>query len=165
MEPFRRSAARGTMQVAHTSLRVDLTYRIARRLIAARQARQGANNAEAVDWQTYYDWRYRSLKRQFNENFSIEAIIGKDILDFGCGDGSLSIVLMDAGAKSVHGVDLDERGLEKFRERLKRYAGTRQPTFSHSSSGKKIDLRGPFVRLHSLLRRDGTCHGLQGHHL
>ena len=139
MEPFRQ-AARGTMQVAHTSLRVDLTYRIARRLIAARQARQGANNAEAVDWQTYYDWRYRSLKRQFNENFSIEAIIGKDILDFGCGDGSLSIVLMDAGAKSVHGVDLDERGLEKFRERLKRYAGTRQPTFSHSSSGKKIGL-------------------------
>ena len=64
------------MHVAHTSLRVDLTYRIARRLIAARQARQGANNAEAVDWQTYNDWRYRSLKRQFNENFSIAAIIG-----------------------------------------------------------------------------------------
>jgi ribosomal protein L11 methylase PrmA len=27
---------------------------------------------------------------------------------------ALSIVLMDAGAKSVHGVDLDERGLEKL---------------------------------------------------
>ena len=118
MGPFRQ-APRGAMQVARRSLKVDLTYQIARRLIAARQARQGANNAEAVDWQTYYDWRYRSLKRQLNENFSVEAIIGKDILDFGCGDGFLSIVLMDAGAKSVVDiVDLDERGLEKFRERL-----------------------------------------------
>jgi SAM-dependent methyltransferase len=135
------------MQVAHRPIRVNLAYQISRQLIAARQIRHRVNNVEAVNcnveavnWQSYYDWRYRDLKAHFNEYFSIEAIIGKDILDFGCGGGSLSIVLTEAGAKSVHGVDLDERALEKFGERLKHYAGTRKPTFGRSSSGKKIDL-------------------------
>src|SRR5688572_14960656 len=81
--PAEATPGKDKMKVARRSIRVDLTYQIARRLIAARQARQGANNAEAVDWQAYYDWRYRTLKAEFNANFSTEAIIGKDILDFG----------------------------------------------------------------------------------
>jgi len=143
------TVARGKehMQLAHRSFRVDLAYRIARRLVAARQAReaaadapQDADSSAAVDWQAYYEWRYRALKAQFTENFSIEAIVGKDILDFGCGDGSLATMLMQAGANSVHGVDLDERGLERFADRLERYSEPRRPTFSRSTSGKTIDV-------------------------
>ena len=50
-------------------------------MAAARQARQAAadvphdaDSSAAVDWQAYYDWRYRALKAQFTDNFSIEAI-------------------------------------------------------------------------------------------
>ena len=128
------------MQATGNSIKVLLAYQVARRLVARRQKRTGINNATAADWKTYFDWRYKSLKAQFTQNFGAGSVAGKDVLDFGCGDGSLSIILADIGARSVHGIDLDERGLAKFSERLKQYTGECRLTCSRSSSGKKIDL-------------------------
>ena len=85
------------MQVAHTSLRVDLTYRIARRLIAARQAHQGANNADRL-LQTSLDALSES-EASIQENQNRRIMEGHRI--FGCGDGSLSMCSWTRG-ESVH---------------------------------------------------------------
>jgi SAM-dependent methyltransferase len=61
----------------------------------------------------------------------------KDVLDFGCGDGALCYVLLDDGAKSAHGIDLDEKGLQRFAERLKIRQG---PTYGHATNPRKIEL-------------------------
>ncbi len=122
------------------SVKVALAYQIARRLVARRQAKHGVNNATAADWQAYGAWRDRQLTQEFDEQFGAETARGKEVLDFGCGDGQLSVALMKRGAKRVHGVDLDEQGLARFADRLRREGDGALPTFSRSESGERIDL-------------------------
>jgi SAM-dependent methyltransferase len=120
-------------------IRVKLVFKLARALVARRQAKHGPI-AEAKDWKAYGDWRYRELRKQLEDHFGFEVARGKDALDFGCGDGALSTILMDAGAKSVHGVDMNAGGLARFAERLEQYAGPRYPTYTLSTSPDRIDL-------------------------
>ena len=110
-------------------IRVNIAYQVARYLVARRQAKHGGPRAEARDWSAYGEWRHTELRAQLADNFGLETAIGKDVLDFGCGDGALATTLMDAGAKSGHGIDVDQRGLDRFAERLRRYTG-KLPTYS-----------------------------------
>src|SRR3954453_20176716 len=91
-----------TMQ-KQNAIKVSLAFHVARRLVGRRVAQTGVNKAESVDWRAYYDWRSRALEAGFRQTFDPATAAGKDVLDFGCGDGSLSIVLADIGARSVHG--------------------------------------------------------------
>jgi SAM-dependent methyltransferase len=120
------------------NIRTELTYRLARWLIARRQSRPHSDTEVASDWGAYGDWRALALRNQFDENFRGTAL-GKDALDFGCGDGALCSVLLGAGAKSAHGVDLDTKSLARFAERLTRMNGAKRPTFSRSESTSSID--------------------------
>src|SRR5687768_14148267 len=97
-------------------IRVNIAYQLARHLIAKRQAKLGGARAEARDWNAYGEWRHMALRAQLAETFGLETAIGKDILDFGCGSGALATTLMEVGAKSVHGVDVDQGGLARFAE-------------------------------------------------
>lgn len=132
---------------AHHGLRVSLVARLARRLVARRQARQAGHSeisadwhpAVSKDWHAYGDWRDKSLRRQFETYFGVQSAAGKVVLDFGCGDGALCTILTDAGARKVHGIDIDERSLTRFAERLGRYTGERRPTFSRSTFPSRID--------------------------
>jgi SAM-dependent methyltransferase len=139
------SEVKAAVEAQQYGLRVNLAYRLARHLVARRQARTGSHNPSAAwhpavtkDWRAYADWRYATLRRQFDRYFGADTVKGKDALDFGCGDGALSTVLMDAGAARVHGIDLDERSLAQFAERLTRYTGERRPTFSRNTTATKI---------------------------
>lgn len=61
----------------------------------------------------YQDWRVQSLSRSF-EAFADADVNNKDVLDFGCGDGALSLHL--AATKSprrVIGVDLDHASIDR----------------------------------------------------
>jgi SAM-dependent methyltransferase len=109
-------------------LRINLAYKVARHLLAKRQAKSGVRT-EARSWDAYAEWRYTALKAQLAETFGLHTALGKDVLDFGCGDGALAVTLMDIGAKSVHGVDVDANGLARFAERLKAHKGP-APTYS-----------------------------------
>ena len=42
---------------------------------------------------------------------------GKEVLDYGCADGSYSVELIKAGARFVHGLDLDEVTIQRARDR------------------------------------------------
>lgn len=120
------------------NIRVDLTYSLARRLVARRQARHGAI-AVAADWESYAEWREQELRNQLINGFGAESVKGKVALDFGCGDGALCTLLMDLGAQEAHGVDLSQVWLDRFEKRLQQYKGDRKPTYSLSSSSKRID--------------------------
>ena len=121
------------------SLRVNVAYKVARHLVARRQSKSGGI-AVAANWDVYGHWRDKVLRAQLIDGFGPHVAIGKVCLDFGCGDGALSTTLMDAGAESVHGVDLSEQCLQRFAERLARYPGNRRPTYSRSTIARRIDL-------------------------
>jgi SAM-dependent methyltransferase len=119
------------------SVRVTLSIHAARWLLGRRQAR--AIGAVATDWNAYGDWRDNALHDQFSEFFGADSACGKDVLDFGCGDGQLCLLLARVGARSVRGVDLSEPGLKRFEERLRGYTGRVRPTYALSRNPRGID--------------------------
>lgn len=69
-----------------------------------------------MDADAYRQWRDGDLVRQLKGNFDVGAVAGKDVLDFGCGGGSLAFYLAEIGARSVFGVDLSAECIERARE-------------------------------------------------
>lgn len=119
-------------------IRTNVAYRVAKQLVDRRQAKHGAI-ATSETWKAYGNWREERLRELLIIGFGADVANGKRVLDFGCGDGALSTVLMDFGADAVHGVDLSQACLDRFADRLKAYAGPRAPTFSLATSPKRID--------------------------
>jgi SAM-dependent methyltransferase len=61
----------------------------------------------------YGDWRYDSLSRSW-AGFSDSHVTGKDVLDFGCGDGALSLYLArEKSPRRIVGVDLDPSAIKR----------------------------------------------------
>lgn len=70
---------------------------------------------------SYFGWRDEALVGSWR-HFSDDELTGKDVLDFGCGAGPLAFLLASKGlAKSITGVDLYARDLERARRTLARY--------------------------------------------
>ena len=66
----------------------------------------------------YGEWRYGEMVRSWS-HFSNAAVDGKDVLDFGCGDGPLSFYLAPAASPmSITGVDLLPQAIERARHAL-----------------------------------------------
>jgi len=66
----------------------------------------------------YAQWRDASLTSSWR-HFSDSELVGKDVLDFGCGAGQLSFFLASKGlAKSITGVDIDQAALVRAQSRL-----------------------------------------------
>lgn len=89
-------------------IRSTLCFEISRSLLPPPAKR-------STDYGAYQDWRIQSLSKSW-EAFSDQDVRGRDVLDFGCGDGALSWYL--AGSKSprrVIGVDLNPDALERAR--------------------------------------------------
>jgi SAM-dependent methyltransferase len=60
-----------------------------------------------VDYSAYSDWRMQSLSASWS-HFDDRHVLDKDVLDFGCGDGALSLFLAQHKApRRVVGVDLN----------------------------------------------------------
>ncbi|MCP4592352.1 MAG: hypothetical protein GY842_16590, partial [bacterium] len=70
-----------------------LLLRAARR--ANRRAAQPGSEscARTTDASAYGRWRDESLRRQLTDHFHPDRLRGKDVLDFGCGTGELSMLL------------------------------------------------------------------------
>ena len=88
------------------TLRSALLFELSRRLLTTPAQR-------TVDYEAYQDWRRHSLSGSWKA-FADSDVQGKDILDFGCGDGPLSLYLATTKSpKSVLGVDLDPVAIER----------------------------------------------------
>ncbi|MFK7967141.1 MAG: class I SAM-dependent methyltransferase [Burkholderiaceae bacterium] len=81
------------------SIRSRLCFEISRRLIKPASKR-------TVDYAAYDEWRWETLSRLWGQ-FSDGHINGKTVVDFGCGDGQLSLFLAKHKAPArIIGVDL-----------------------------------------------------------
>lgn len=66
----------------------------------------------------YSDWRDESLTHSWR-HFSDEELRGRDVLDFGCGQGQLALYFASKGlARSVTGIDIDTAALARARASL-----------------------------------------------
>jgi ubiquinone/menaquinone biosynthesis C-methylase UbiE len=71
--------------------------------------------ARTVDHKAYQDWRRQSLSSSWSAFLNAD-IRGRDVLDFGCGDGALALFLAtEKSPKSVVGIDLDHSAIERAR--------------------------------------------------
>lgn len=71
-----------------------------------------------VDYGAYGDWRSSSLAQSWAA-FSDVHINGKDILDFGCGDGPLSLFLAkEKRPRKILGVDISVTGIDRAKASL-----------------------------------------------
>ncbi len=88
------------------SLRSALLFELSRRRLPKPASR-------TIDYGAYQDWRKQSLSSSWSA-FRDSDLRGKDILDFGCGDGALGLFLAThASPRSVTGVDLDPAAIER----------------------------------------------------
>lgn len=72
----------------------------------------------SVDCLVYEDWRVDSLAKSWAA-FSDAHIIGKDVLDFGCGYGPLTLFLAkEKQPRHILGVDLDIPAIDRAKEIL-----------------------------------------------
>ncbi|MBX3036814.1 MAG: methyltransferase domain-containing protein [Anaerolineales bacterium] len=67
------------------------------------------------DSMTLVEESLQLVKRRLPDDLIEKDILGKDVLDMGCGSGRYSIALAKVGAKSVSGVDWQKRAFEAAR--------------------------------------------------
>lgn len=88
----------------------DLGYRLLRRLAP------GGEENPRMDGSAYAG---RSKLRVLLGDALLGRLVGRDLVDFGCGTGADAVELALAGARSVVGVDIQEPLLEVARERAR----------------------------------------------
>jgi ubiquinone/menaquinone biosynthesis C-methylase UbiE len=86
--------------------RAELCYELSRRRL------QGPSSRTASA-QAYTSWRTASLASSWSA-FSDEYVAGKDVLDFGCGDGELSLYLAQhKRPRRLLGIDVNPAAIER----------------------------------------------------
>jgi len=73
-----------------------------------------------VNYEAYKDWRHESLSRSWSA-FDDAHVTGKNVLDFGCGDGELTLYLAkEKFPRSIVGVDINADAISRASESLRR---------------------------------------------
>ena len=122
-------------------LREDICYWAAKKIVARRKAGDVGDNPATYDRFSYAQWRDQALLDQFTNHFSASDLKDKDVLDFGSGQGGLSIFAVQAGARSVTGLDANAAQIAFAEERLKRENHLPViPRFIQATNLKTIDL-------------------------
>lgn len=122
-------------------LREDICYWAAKRIVQRRKTGDAGDNPATYDAFSYAQWRDQALLDQFTKHFSAADLKDKDVLDFGSGQGGLSIFAARAGARSVTGLDANSAQIAFAQERLRRenHLPT-TPRFLQPTNLKTIDL-------------------------
>lgn len=118
----------------------EICFRLSRRMVLARQPGEAGENPASFDANAYHDWRVNELRKQFFTHFKPEELAGHDVLDFGCGSGTLSLLAAEAGAASVIGIDLNRDLIEQAKQFCAHRRTKTQPRFIVAEDSKRIDL-------------------------
>jgi len=121
-------------------MRIDewLLFQISRKLLNRQHSKQSVDVARTIDDQAYLKWRESELEKQLEGNFPYETLRGKDVLDFGCGQGALAFRIATLGAKSVLGIDLAADQVQTAQECASR-DNTKGVSFRIGSDPKTVD--------------------------
>jgi len=97
---------------------VDLAVWLAKRRLSSADsaARYDQDATQSTD--QYRQWRRATLEKDVRDSFDPALFFRRDVLDFGCGTGELSLLLADLGARSVIGIDLSKRDIEAARKNI-----------------------------------------------
>lgn len=90
------------------SLVEDLLFWLSRRKLRRMLRTPTGEVTRTLTRASYDAWRRSELIRQLEDCFDPSYIAGKDVLDFGCGDGDLSFFMADLHPQSTVGTDLAE---------------------------------------------------------
>jgi ubiquinone/menaquinone biosynthesis C-methylase UbiE len=132
--------ARSVMNLSRT-----LCFNLSKRMVLARRLGAVGENPATFDAGVYHRWRMNELQRQFTAHFEAADLAGRDVLDFGCGSGSLTILAIEAEAGSVTGVDLSAALIEQAKNICRSRGLKSRPRFIVASDPKKIDLPGESI--------------------
>ena len=113
----------------------EIVFQIARRRVKGFSTTPSSPEATSSP-ASYRKWREETLESEFLQNFGPDLVKGKDVLDFGCGDGALSFVMAGLGARSCVGLDLTQRDIDFANTQVK----DEPITFKCSSSTSAVDL-------------------------
>lgn len=104
-----------------TDIRTRACFALSRRLIAR------PPEERTVDYGAYGDWRNASLSRSWAA-FSDSHVTGKEVLDFGCGDGQLTFFLgREKQPRRILGVDISADAIERAKRSLSSLAAHERP--------------------------------------
>jgi SAM-dependent methyltransferase len=115
--------------------RTSLAFYVSRRLV--RKSASGPDSTGRASSADYVQWRGDAMPKKFRETFDAGLIVGKDVLDFGCGTGPLSHEVVALGARSCVGLDLDAGSIATARANAKDCARIR---FELATDPTRIDL-------------------------
>jgi len=94
------------------NIRTRVCYEVSRRKLQSPAER-------TVNYEAYKDWRHESLSRSWSA-FDDAHVTGKDVLDFGCGDGELTLHLAkEKFPRSMVGVEINTGAISRAQESLK----------------------------------------------
>jgi SAM-dependent methyltransferase len=122
------------------SLAQTLCFKLSKRMVLARRLGEAGENPATFDPGVYHGWRVKELQKQFTDHFDAAEMVGRDVLDFGCGSGALSLQASEAGAVSVTGIDLCASLIEQAKALCRCCKRERRPVFIVASDPKKIEL-------------------------
>jgi SAM-dependent methyltransferase len=122
------------------SLSQTLCFSLSKRMVLDRRPGDAGANSATFDADVYHRWRVKELRKQFTDHFAAAELVGRDILDFGCGSGALSLLAIEAGAGSVTGIDLCAELIEQAKDICLRLDLEKQPVFLVANDSKRIDL-------------------------
>jgi 2-polyprenyl-3-methyl-5-hydroxy-6-metoxy-1,4-benzoquinol methylase len=104
-------ASSKTKQGNTMNIQARICFEVSRRLMRPPAER-------TVDYGAYNDWRRASLSGSWN-GFSDSQVTGKDVLDFGCGDGQLSLFLAkEKHPRRILGIDISSAAIERAKASL-----------------------------------------------
>jgi SAM-dependent methyltransferase len=118
-----------------------LCFVLSRRLIKrkAKNGKKTDEHARATDKYEYSAWRDSELRREFSTNFDVSLLKGKDVLDFGCGEGQLSFLCGDYGVRSIAGSELSDELIATARAQAELREVSVKPVFVQASDSGRID--------------------------
>jgi len=119
----------------------SLCLNLSKKMVLDRRPGEAGANPATFDADGYHRWRVKELRKQFTDHFAAAELAGRDILDFGCGSGALSMLAIEAGAGSVTGIDLSAELIEQAKDICLRRNLDKQPGFLVASDPKRIELR------------------------
>jgi SAM-dependent methyltransferase len=122
------------------SLTSTVLFHLSRNKVIHSKPGDVAGNPASYSATAYQEWRDADLRAQFLADFDPEDLRGKDVLDFGCGEGGLSCLVASFGVKSITGIDLSPDQVRSALVRLGRVSLPIEPQFLVGSDSKSIAL-------------------------